>query len=93
MVIKIINDKSPDAPFIAEATEDSIYRKLQKEFKNNYLLYWELNDINKDNNLNPNDTSLNYYKDDIRSKYAHRKHYSEGISRKSFRRNEKFPRP
>ena len=72
VVIIIINDKSPDAPFIAEAQKTQYIENFRHEFKNNYLLYWELNDINNDNNQNQNDVSLNYYKDDIWTKYAHR---------------------
>ena len=72
VVIIIINDKSPDAPLIAEAQKTSYIENFRHEFKNNYLLYWELNDINNDNNQNPNDPSLNYYKGDIWTKFAHR---------------------
>ena len=72
VVIIIVNDKSPDVPLISEAQKTQYIENFRHEFKNHYLLYWELNDINGDANQNTNDMSLNYYKDDIWSKYAHR---------------------
>ena len=77
VVIIIINDKSPDVPFIPEAQKTQYIEGFRKEFKNNYLLYWELNDVNNDSNVNQNDANLNYYKDDIWSKYAHRTELKE----------------
>ena len=72
VVIIILDDKSPDAPLISEAQKTSYIESFRHEFKNNYLLYWELNDINAENPQAANDASLNPYKDDIWTKYAHK---------------------
>ena len=72
VVIIIINDKSPDVPLVSEAQKTQYIENFRREFKNNYLLYWELNDISNDNGQSANDPSLNYYKGDIWSKFAHR---------------------
>ena len=72
VVIIIVNDKSPDVPLISEAQKTQYIESFRKAFKNNYLLYWELNDINAENPQSINDPSLVLYKDDIWSKFAHR---------------------
>ena len=72
VVIIIVNDKSPDVPLISEAQKTQYIESFRKAFKNNYLLYWELNDINAENPQSINDPSLMLYKDDIWSKFAHR---------------------
>ena len=71
VVIIIVNDKSPDVPLISEAQKTQYIENFRHNFKNNYLLYWELNDINSENPQNMNDPSLIPYKDDIWSKFAH----------------------
>ena len=45
VVIIIVNDKSPDVPLISEAQKTQYIENFRHEFKNHYLLYWELNDI------------------------------------------------
>lgn len=72
VVIIILNDKSPDTPLISDAQKTQCIQSFRQQFKNNYLLYWELNDINAENPQNQNDKSLNYYNGDIWSKYFHR---------------------
>ena len=72
VVIIILNDKSPDTPYIAEEKKTQYIESFRQHFKNNYLLYWELNDINAENPQNLNDKSLNIYSGDIWSKYLHR---------------------
>ena len=72
VVIIIINDKSPDVPLVSEAQKTQFIENFRSAFKNNYLLYWELNDVNAESGQNVNDPSLNYYRDDIWTKYAHR---------------------
>ena len=49
VVIIILNDKSPDSPFISDAQKTQYIESFRQQFKNNYLLYWELNDINAEN--------------------------------------------
>ena len=72
VVIIIVNDKSPDTPLISEAQKTQYIENFRHEFKNHYLLYWELNDVNGDNPQNNNDPSFDSYKNDIWSKYIHR---------------------
>ena len=72
IVIIILNDKSPDSVYISDAQKTQCIETFRQNFKNNYLLYWELNDINAETPQSQNDKSLNYYSGDIWSKYAHR---------------------
>ena len=72
VVIIILNDKSPDSPFISDAQKTQYIESFRQQFKNNYLLYWELNDINAENPQSQNDPSLNIYAGDIWTKYLHR---------------------
>ena len=72
VVIIILNDKSPDSPTISDAQKTQCIETFRQNFKNNYLLYWELNDLNTETSQNQNDKSLIYYSGDIWSKYAHR---------------------
>ena len=72
VVIIILNDKSPDTPYIADDQKNRLIESFRQHFKNNYLLYWELNDINAENPQNKNDKNLNIYSGDIWSKYLHR---------------------
>ena len=72
IVIIILNDKSPDSPFISDAQKTQSIESFRQNFKNNYLLYWELNDINAETPQSQNDKSLSYYSGDIWTKYLHR---------------------
>ena len=72
IVIIILNDKSPDSPFISDAQKTQCIESFRQQFKNNYLLYWELNDINAENPQSQNDKTLSYYKGDIWTKYIHK---------------------
>ena len=72
VVIIILNDKSPDSPYISDAQKTQHIESFRQQFKNHYLLYWELNDINAENPQSLNDKSLIYYKDDIWTKFLHR---------------------
>ena len=72
IVIIILNDKSPDTPYISDAQKTQCIESFRQNFKNNYLLYWELNDLNAESPQSQNDKSLSYYSGDIWSKYSHR---------------------
>ena len=72
VVIIILNDKSPDSPYISDAQKTQFIESFKQQFKNNYLLYWELNDIMAENPRNKNDNNLSIYEGDIWSKYLHR---------------------
>ena len=72
IVIIILNDKSPDTPYISDAQKTQCIESFRQQFKNNYLLYWELNDINAENPQSQADKSLSYYNGDIWTKYMHR---------------------
>ena len=72
IVIIILNDKSPDTPYISDAQKTQFIESYKQHFKSNYLLYWELNDINAETPQSQNDKSLSIYIGDIWSKYMHR---------------------
>ena len=82
VAIIILNDKSPDTPLISETQKTQLIESFRQQFKNHYLLYWELNDINAEPPQSQNDKSLNYYKGDIWSKYLHKNEISSSSSDK-----------
>ena len=71
-VIIILNDKSSDSPLISDAQKTQYIENFRHEFQNNYLLYWEINDLNSDSMQVQNDKNLFYYKDDIWYRYFHK---------------------
>ena len=89
VAIIILNDKSPDTPFISEAQKTQLIESFRQQFKNHYLLYWELNDINAEPPQTQNDKSLNYYKGDIWSKYLHKNEISTNSPDKDDAQNNK----
>ena len=88
-VIIIINDKSPDSPYIDDSKKNQFIESFRKQFKNNYLIYWELNDINAENPQNQNDKILNIYSGDIWSKYIHRTELYKYMNDKDKNKKEK----
>ena len=70
-LIIILNDKSPESPFISEQQKNKNIENFKLQFGHNYLLYWELND-NDNIHQNKDDKSLNNYIGDIWTKYLHR---------------------
>ena len=70
VLIIIIHDKLEEKKITLEEKNEYI-NGFKNLYKNFYLLYWELNDIENNTKKELDDTSMKFYSGDIWSKYEH----------------------